>query len=138
MLGCAWLKDEELREGFVRGPIPMSWLCCASRLPGRAFQVGLLIWLRVGQRKSRRVLLSTELTKTFGIDGDAKTRALRHLEDAGLVSVERRCRKNPYVTVLQAPAPEVEQCNDAVFADYSGERGMFRTSQGGGFRTASG
>jgi len=116
MLGCAWIRDEELTEGFIRGPIPMPWLWRASRLPGRAFQVGVLIWLRVGQRKSKRVLLSTELTKTFGIDGDAKTRALRYLEHAGLVCVERRLRKNPYVTVLQAPRPGPEHSNNRIFA----------------------
>jgi hypothetical protein len=97
----------------------MSWLRCASKLPGRAFQVGLLIWLRVGQQRSRRVLLSTELTKTFGIDGDAKTRALRHLERACLVSVERRLRKNPYVTVLRAPECDLEESSDGIFADYA-------------------
>jgi hypothetical protein len=40
----------------------------------------------------------------FGLDRNAKYRALTWLEDAGLVSVERKLGRAPVVTIL-SPAP---------------------------------
>jgi hypothetical protein len=39
-------KPARFRRGqkFLRGPIPWDWLSVASRLPGKALQVGLAIW----------------------------------------------------------------------------------------------
>jgi hypothetical protein len=36
-------------EKFLRGPIPWKWLIRAGRLPGKALQVGLLLWQAAGE-----------------------------------------------------------------------------------------
>jgi hypothetical protein len=73
---------------FLKGPIPWSWLRVAIGLPGRSLVVGLVIWLWAGMTRSATVRLSY---RSFPIPMGRFTiwRALRALEDAGLVTVRR-------------------------------------------------
>jgi len=87
-------------ERFLKGPIPWSWLSAAARQPGRALQVGLVIWLLAGLRRSPTVPLSGAVLRGCGVDRHAGYRGLRALEQADLVRVERRPGRNPVVTVL--------------------------------------
>jgi hypothetical protein len=70
----------------------------------------LAVWLYICQQaklhSSRTVPVKSQTLALWGVGPDAKGRALRSLEAAGLVSVEWRLRHNPIVTVLGAdPAP---------------------------------
>jgi hypothetical protein len=93
------MKKTMFNEPFLKGPIPMSWLQAAAVLPGRALHVGLAIWHLVGLRSSETVLLSGFVLKGLHVDRYATRRALRSLEGAGLVSVERHRGRRPRVTV---------------------------------------
>jgi DNA-binding transcriptional ArsR family regulator len=42
------------------------------------------------------------MLQEWGIEPDAKSRALRRLEKAGLVTVERRGKRSPRVTLVAA------------------------------------
>ena len=96
--------------GFTKGPIPDPWMVRASRLSSKAFQVGFLIWRAAGKLGKHTFALSTKCTLEFGIDVDSKGRAVRHLEKAGLIKVERRTRRSPVITILKAePLPECER-----------------------------
>jgi DNA-binding transcriptional ArsR family regulator len=46
------------------------------------------------------VRLTTAILKRFSVNRKAKYRALKGLEDAGLVRVRREPRRNPVVTIL--------------------------------------
>ena len=45
--------------------------------------------------------LTTAILKRFGVNRKAKYRALKSLEDAGLIRVHRELRKNSVVTILE-------------------------------------
>jgi DNA-binding MarR family transcriptional regulator len=87
------------RYRFLKGPVPMSWLASASKLGGKALAVGIALWRLAGATKSQTVILSTTEVATLGVDRNSKSRALRALEQAGLVSVERRPGCLPRVTI---------------------------------------
>ena len=89
-------------EKFLKGPIPLDWLFKASKLPGKTLQVGIALWFMAGLKCKRTVALTTRLLKEFGVSRSTKARSLKALENAGLISVERRHGKNPLVTILKA------------------------------------
>ena len=86
---------------FLKGPVPLPWLQRAAKLPGRTLDLSIALWYRIGVEKTLTVTLTSALLKEFGVDASAKARALVQLEQAGLVRVQRKARRNPIVTVLQ-------------------------------------
>ena len=85
---------------FTKGPGPLTWLECAAGLPGRSVHVALALWHEAERSGSRCVALSNTLCLRFHVERNAKYRALRALELAGLVVVERRRGRSPRVTLL--------------------------------------
>jgi hypothetical protein len=77
------------------------------KLPRKAWAVYQVIKLRARLMKCSTVELSGRFLGRFGLTRHDKRNALRHLERAGLVRVERRARKNPTITVL-APPPAMD------------------------------
>ena len=93
-------------ERFLKGPIPLAWLETAARLPGRSLHAGVALWYAAGLTRSISVPLSNISGQRFGLDRNAKYRALSWLEKAGLIVVERKLGRAPVVTlVVPAPAP---------------------------------
>jgi hypothetical protein len=86
-------------ERFLKGPIPWRWLVIADRLSGRGLALGLCLWRIVGWRRSRTVEVNLGHLDLEMARGTAR-KALRALEDAGLVRVERRLGQCCRVTVL--------------------------------------
>ena len=96
-------------EHFLRGPIPLDWLCAAARAAGHGsgFQVAIALWYLSGlNRQSNTVKLKGSILREMGVDRHAGYRGLAALERAGLVSVERHSGRVPVVTLLSAGAPE--------------------------------
>jgi hypothetical protein len=87
-------------QRFLRGPIPLDWLSAAAWLPGKSLHVGVALWLEAGLRNSAVVPLSNLTGRHFGLDRNAKYRGLDWLEQAGLISVERKLGRAPIVTIL--------------------------------------
>ena len=90
----------KLSQGFVKGPIPLPWLEAAARLPGKSIHAGIALWYVAGLTRSRSVPLSNIAGCRFGLDRNAKYRALHWLEGAGLIAVERKLGRAPVVTIL--------------------------------------
>ena len=84
----------------LQGPVPSDWLAAAARLPGKSLHVGLALWQAAGLQNRQTVLLSNTDVHRFGLDRNAKYRALNWLEEAGLVAVERKQGQSPRVTLL--------------------------------------
>ena len=76
-------------EFFLKGPVPMSWLSSAGHLPGRALHVGVVLWMLAGMRRTGSVVLAPSRLREMGVSRHAAHRALRRLEAAVLVSIER-------------------------------------------------
>lgn len=90
---------------FLKGPIPLSWLSAAAKLPGKCCQVGTALWYRAGLQKTGTIRLSYETLAIFGVDRWAYHRALGKMKVAGLISVaDRGIGKSPFITLLDAPA----------------------------------
>jgi DNA-binding transcriptional ArsR family regulator len=89
------------RGQFLRGPISMTWLEKAAKLPGRALHVALAIRHQSALERSSKVALSNKHCVGLGVDRDAKRRALTVLEAAGLVILERKPGRNPVVTIVE-------------------------------------
>ena len=99
-------------ERFLRGPIPWLWLCSAARQKGRAFHVAIALWFLAGLTSRRTIPLSNKVLKAFGVDRFAKSRALKTLEKANLISVERHAGRNPIVTILEFDNSGKESCQE--------------------------
>ncbi|MET3911912.1 DNA-binding MarR family transcriptional regulator [Bradyrhizobium sp. S3.3.6] len=75
---------------FLKGPIPMNELWVAARLPGQALAVYLAIRHQCDLTGKACVTLPGALLERFGVDKDAKSRALRSLSAAGLIRVDQQ------------------------------------------------
>lgn len=80
---------------FLKGPIPLPWLQQAAALPGKAFHVGVVVWYLVGLTSTHTVRVTRAVLKRFGVQHETGRRALRALEQAGLLRVERQGRQSP-------------------------------------------
>jgi hypothetical protein len=89
-----------VRGKFIAGPIDVSWVCKASRLGVKALLVGLALWHLKGLRRDNSFLVSNLMLQEWGIQPDAKARALRKLEKVKLITVERRGKCSPRVTLI--------------------------------------
>lgn len=87
-------------ERFLRGPIPLSWLSVAAKLPGSALNVAIAIWYVAGMKKGAAIRLSVSSLGEFGVEYHSAYRGLAKLEQAGLVEVIRHRGRKPIVTVL--------------------------------------
>jgi hypothetical protein len=87
-----WSRRRKARqaEHFVHGPIAVRDLKIATELGGLCSTVLLMIMFRRDVTRSETVTLPGGTLKEFGVKLDAKLRALKRLEEAGLISVERR------------------------------------------------
>jgi len=95
-------KARKARTEFLKGPIPLSWLLRVMKIPSKApLAVALAIWFEAGRRRSNEVKLTTAILNRFNVNRKAKYRALKMLEEVGLIHVYRKPRCNPVVTILE-------------------------------------
>ena len=95
------LEESKKSELFLKGPVPLSWLSKASLLPGKSFNVGLALWWLEGMAKGKPHKLTGSVIGHFGVKRDASRDALRRMEQAGLVRVERNPGSCPLVSILK-------------------------------------
>ena len=95
------------QKDLSRGPSLFPGCVRRSSLGVTALLVGLALWHIRGLRKSNTFIVSNLMLRDWGIQADAKSRALRKLERAGLITVERQGKRSPQVTlrVPDFPSP---------------------------------
>lgn len=96
-------KSSSVRGKFIAGPIDIIWLSGARKLGVSALWVGLGLWFLKGLRKSDSFVVSNLIVRELGVQPDAKRRALRKLERAGLITIEKRGKRSPRVTLVVQP-----------------------------------
>ncbi|WP_200375987.1 hypothetical protein [Thiocystis violacea] len=84
----------------IPSPLPLDWLERAAALPGKTLHVALALCWCVGQRQHLVVRLPRTALARFTVSRDASYDALRHLEQAGLITVFRHVGRSPEVTLL--------------------------------------
>ena len=62
--------------------------------------MGLALWHLKKLRQADTFTVSNLMLQEWGIKPDAKSRALRALERAGLITVERRGKRSPHVALI--------------------------------------
>ena len=85
---------------FFAGPIDMAWLMAAAVLPGAALHVAMAIQHQTTLRKTEWVPISNGDVKQFGVERDAKARAITQLEKARLIEVSTHPGRSPRVRVI--------------------------------------
>ena len=75
---------------FLKGPIPLEAIAQAACLPGKALAVYLAVHHRCDLESRSNITLPAALLTQLGVNRNAKARALQHLEQAGLVRIERK------------------------------------------------
>jgi hypothetical protein len=99
-VGAYKLRNRNSHSGkFLKGPVDWNWLSAAARLPGRALHVALAVAHLDGFEEAGTVKLKPSVCTELGIKRHAAYRALDHLEEAGLVKVERKRGAAPVVTI---------------------------------------
>ena len=84
--------------------VPLGWaadVTKAMNAPG--YMVFTLLAYLAWKTKSSTFVLSNDYLKRYGVDRDAKHRALVRLEKAGVILIERHGRHAPIVTLLIEP-----------------------------------
>lgn len=85
---------------FVK--VPLWWAEEAAKACTRASTALVLIYLLHASWKARSTTfaLPNGYLKQHGVSREVKRRVLRELEKAGLITIERRTRKSPLVTLV--------------------------------------
>lgn len=99
-------KQRGKRTNFAM--VPLDWAADvteAMNTPG--YMVFTLLAYLAWKTKSATFVLSNNYLKRYGVDRDAKRRALARLEKAGVIRIERHGRHAPIVTLLIEPASHV-------------------------------
>jgi len=94
------LHSNVKKKGNYVRTIPLCWIIRACGLPGKALHTGIVLWYFSGLTKSLTVKLTRSRLKLLGIHRESGRRALRILEEAKLVEVERRGHNSPVVTIV--------------------------------------
>ncbi len=82
------------------------WLEAAARLPGRAMHVAVVLRRLATVERSDQATLSNRACDRLGMNRSAKYRALRSLEGAGLIRVQRKLGQSPVVLIVHDPGPQ--------------------------------
>jgi hypothetical protein len=93
-------RASPIRGKFIAGPIDVQWVVRASRLGVTPLLVGLALWHLKKLRQADTFTVSNLMLQEWGVQPDAKSRALRALERAGLIRVERRGKRSPLVALI--------------------------------------
>ncbi len=89
-----------MKELFLRGPIPMTWLSKAAKLPGKTLNVALsLCWL-YGMAKGKPFKLTQKALNLLHVGRDAASDGLVRLEQEGLIRVERQAGQRHIISIL--------------------------------------
>ena len=83
-------RERRQSERFLAGPIPLTAIVTAGGLPGSALLVFLAIHHRIRVTGKPWVTLPATTMIEFNFGRNVKSRALTHLERAGLIRVRRK------------------------------------------------
>ena len=88
---------------FLRGPVPMAWFAEAAKSGVSALLLGIVLWHLCGRNHNKLTFsVSNVAVSEFGLSRQAKYRALKALEDAGLIEVHRSGKRSISITLLCA------------------------------------
>ena len=87
---------------FLHPQIQLIWIEKAAALGLQVLVVGLLLQFRKLLLGKDSVTLPKDFLSKFGVSRGTKQRALKKLEEAGLVNVTQKSGRTPVIAVLKA------------------------------------
>jgi hypothetical protein len=97
------MTEQAAKNFFIHREISLTWFKALSQCGGACVQTGIVLRYWLFLNKSDKISVSSRRFEEFGISKFQKLRALRKLEEQGLIKVERRPGANPEVTVVDPP-----------------------------------
>jgi hypothetical protein len=97
-LAAVPMKIQKRRRHFIM--LPMTWWEKLQGASGQTWRVACYLLYRNWENEGEPIKLANEMLGRSGISHDAKSKALRELERRGLVTIDRRGKRSPIVTVL--------------------------------------
>ncbi len=89
------------RGEFLKGPVPLEWLLSALDLGATESRMALAIWFLAGLCGNLKgIRLRPKTVRRFVPRRQTAYRGLKSLEDAGLISVDRRRGRAAVVNIL--------------------------------------
>jgi hypothetical protein len=88
-------------EPFLKGPIPLVWISKVSILPGKAFQTALAILWLSDMAGGGPIKLSRQAMQRFSLSADAARDAVKRLEAARVITVERKAGQRHSITLVK-------------------------------------
>ena len=85
-----------------------TWLEDAANLPGKSMHLAVLLLTLSNIKETSRVVLSNHACERFGLDRNAKYRALLLLEKARLITVSRKAGRSPMVEIQSSGAAQIK------------------------------
>ena len=95
----AEITSKQAAKFFLHPKIEMLWIEKAAQLGIQALMVGILLHFRAVWCGKDSVTLPKELLDKFHISRGVKQRALKSLEEAGLVSIVQETGRSPLITL---------------------------------------
>ena len=79
----------------------MDWISEAAKLPGKALHLAVAIQWLAGMGSPTKLKITAKALELLSVSKDAYRDGLRRLEEAELISVERRVGQFPWVRINQ-------------------------------------
>ncbi len=98
------MPEKAAKDFFIHREISLAWFKALSQCGGACVHTGMVLRYWLFLNKSDRISATSRKFEKFGISKFQKLRALRELEEQGLIKVERRPGSNPEVMVLDPPS----------------------------------
>ncbi|MDG2195852.1 MAG: hypothetical protein P8O70_03010 [SAR324 cluster bacterium] len=95
----AEIPSKQVAKFFPHPKVEMLWIETATQLGLPALMVGILLHFRSVWSSRESVTLPKELLDKFHISRGVKQRALKSLEEAGLISVFQETGRSPLITL---------------------------------------
>jgi hypothetical protein len=91
-------------QRFLSAPrVPMAWIAAAIQARALPVAIGILYLKGLYKAGGRPFPVSSRMLKPWGITKTMKTKGLRKLAAAGLITIESRSNASPMVVVLRGP-----------------------------------
>ena len=94
-------KKKRFSGQFIKGPIPLAWICKALQLSKNAIKTAFAIRFLGGILGDRWIELKNTDVKKFKLNRSGKSFGLKELRNSGLIEVKQRPGKNPLVKIIE-------------------------------------
>ena len=98
------MSEKAAKDFFIHREISKAWFQALSECGSTCVHLVIVLRYWLFLEKSDKISATSRKFEKFGISKFQKLRALRELEEKGLIKVERRPGSNPEVMVLDPPS----------------------------------